>query len=371
MSTAAVGKPAPTAKHYLAWLRSFRFWLVMIILLLVLLIVYHVASDRWTPMTSSAYAQAYVVQVAPRIEGQVIRVHVKENDTVRQGDLLFEIDPRPFEHRTAKLKARLAAVIKQVAQMESDLAALQADDVRMDAEMKYADAVHEIDRAAYVRDAISEEEMLASIRSMTTAKAEKNRSRELIRKAEQGLAARIGSEHALIAEARAELAEADLNLLFTRVVAPSDGLITDVQLRVGSHVKPGDAVLSCIDTRQWFVVADFRENCLEHVEADQNAQISFDNYPGRLYKARVFSVGRGVGQGQGIPTGKLPKVQSSSPWIRLGQRFQVRLVLDDETAPPMRVGMRATVSVYCKDEGFLPGVTRAVHRFLTWVDYLL
>jgi multidrug resistance efflux pump len=344
---------------------------VLIVFLLVLLIVYHVASDRLTPMTSSAYAQAYVVQVAPRIEGQVIRVHVKENDTVHQGELLFEIDPRPFQHRVAKLKAHLAAVVQQVAQLDSDLAALKADDVRMDAEAKYANAIHDIDKTAYVRGALAEEEMLASIRTVTTARAEKDRSRELTRKAEQALAARIGSEHALIAEARAELAEAELNLVFTRVVAPSDGLITDVQLRVGSHVKPGEAVLSCIDTGQWFVVADFRETCLENVAADQEARISFDNYPGRVYRARVFSVGRGVGQGQGVPTGKLPDVPSSAPWIRLGQRFQVRLVLEDENAPPLRVGMRATVSVYCKSDGFLPGVTRTVHQFLSWLDYLL
>src|SRR5262249_8673605 len=203
-----------------------------------------------------------------------------------------------------------------------------------------------------------------------TARAEQVRSQKLIRKAEEALAARIGSEHALIAETRAELAEAELNLSFTRVVAPADGLVTDLQLRAGSHVKDGDAVLTVIDTRHWFIVADFRESCLERMAGDQPALVCFDQYPGRLFPARVFSVGRGVGQGQGVPSGQLPAVKSSSPWIRLGQRFQVRLVMDEQDLPPMRVGMRATVSVYSQ-EGFLPSVTRTVHRFLSWLDFLL
>lgn len=351
-------------------LRSFWLWLGIVLVLVLVLLIYHVLADRHTPLTNNAYAQAYVVQIAPRVEGDIVAVHVKENDVVRQGQLLFEIDPRPYRHKVDRLRARLVRVIKDVAQLEAELAALKADDDRLDAEVKYADAVYAIDDLSHQRGALADEEYLEALRKKKTAAAAKARSLKLIRKAEEALAAQVDGEHSIVAETRAELAEAELNLGFTRVTAPADGVVTDLQLRVGSHVKIGDPVLTVIDTQQWFIVADFRESCLEHLAEGQSALVCFNNYPGRLFKARVFSVGLGVDQGQGVPSGTLPKVRSSSPWIRLAQRFQVRLVMDDAAAPPLRVGMRATVSVYCQRDGLLPGVTEKVHQVLAWLEYL-
>jgi len=84
-------------------LLSARTWVLGVLLMIAVLIAYYALSDRYTPFTTDAYVQAFVIQVAPRIEGQVVRVNVLENQPVRKGDVLFEIDPRPFEHRVALL----------------------------------------------------------------------------------------------------------------------------------------------------------------------------------------------------------------------------------------------------------------------------
>src|ERR1700741_1624825 len=84
-------------------LLSARVWVLCILLVIAVLVIYYVLSDRYTPFTTDAYVQAYVIQVAARVEGQVIRVNVLENQAIRKGDLLFEIDPRPFEHQVAIL----------------------------------------------------------------------------------------------------------------------------------------------------------------------------------------------------------------------------------------------------------------------------
>src|SRR5215468_12609338 len=94
---------------------SARAWIFGVLLLVAVVIAYYVLSDRYTPFTTDAYVQAYVIQVAARVEGQVVRVHVLEDQAIRKGDLLFEIDPRPFEHRVALLEAKLAQAIQQVA----------------------------------------------------------------------------------------------------------------------------------------------------------------------------------------------------------------------------------------------------------------
>src|SRR5437870_12219072 len=103
-------------------LLSARVLVLCVLLVIAALVAYYVLSDRYTPFTTDAYVQAFVIQVAGRVEGQVVRVDVQENQPVKKGDLLFEIDPRPFEHRVAVLEAKLVDAIDQVEQMRTQLA---------------------------------------------------------------------------------------------------------------------------------------------------------------------------------------------------------------------------------------------------------
>lgn len=351
-------------------LRSFRVWVVLILLVIVLLAAYYVASDRYTPLTTDAYVQAYVVQVAPRVEGQVVRVHVHDNDRVQRGDLLFEIDPRPYEHKVAHLEAKLAYTIQQVAQLASDRDAARAEHARVEAEENFARAVYGQEDRIFKKESTTERKYLDALQKHKASLAAMEKSAKLVQRAEQALEARVGNEHALIAEVKAQLASAKLNLDFTRIHAPADGYVTNLQLRPGAHVQVGQPVLTCIDTGEWLIVANFRESCLERLSVGQPALVSFNSYPGRTYPAKVFSVGWGVVQGQGIPSGQLPAVPNVTGWIKVAQRFQVRIQLDDPADVPMRVGMSTCVSVYTDPDCQLNPVTEALHQVLAWLDYL-
>jgi multidrug efflux system membrane fusion protein len=289
---------------------------------------------------------------------------------VSKGELLFEIDPRPFEHRVALLEAKLVQTRQQVAQLESDLAASRADDTRIVAEEAYARAVHTQEKQIFGKDATTERKYLDALQKSRVALAAVARSGALTRKAEQALAARVGNEHALVAEVQALLAEAQLNLAYSKVVAPCDGVITNLQLRDGAYAHVGQAVLACIDTGQWLVVGNFREKSLEQMRAGQPALVALQAAPGQLQPARVRWVGWGVAQAQGVPSGLLPDVKNQTSWLPPGQRFQVRLVLEEPEAVPLRVGMTASVSVYPEPEGFLNDLTEAVHRLIAWLYYL-
>src|SRR5260370_8713318 len=135
----------------------------------------------------------------------------------------------------------------------------------------------------------------------------------------------MGAEHALVAEGEAQLAEARLNLDWTRIYAPANGYVTNVQLREGSYVHVGVPVLTCIDGDQWWVVANFRENSLENVRPEQRVGLTFNTYPGRIFPGVVESVGWGGNQGQGTPSGNFPAVAAPQNGIRLAHRFQARL----------------------------------------------
>ena len=356
---------------YLAgWRRSFRFWLAAIMCLIVVLVAYYVVADRYTPFTTDGYVQAYVVQVAPQVAGQVVHVHVSEGDIVATGDLLFELDPRPFEHRVSKLEAQLVEVEHQVEQLVAQLEAAKAEEQQLDAEAQYAHEVYRQESAIYQNESTTERKYLDAVQKHKASKAALNRSVRERQSVEAALSARIGSEHALVAKANAELAEARLNLAYTKVHAPCTAMITNLQLREGAYAHTGEAVLACIDTTKWLIVANFREICLERMDVGQPALVALQGMPGRLWPAHVRFLGGGVGQGQGIPSGLLPDVKSESRWIPPAQRFQVRLELDDPQPMSLRVGMTASASVYVTSDHFLNRVTRAVHKVLTWLYYL-
>jgi multidrug resistance efflux pump len=351
-------------------LLSARAWVLFVLLVIAALVAYYVLSDRHTPFTTDAYVQAYVIQVAPRVEGQVVHVYVQENQAVQKGELLFEIDRRPFEHRVAFLEAKRVAAIQQVAQMESELSAARAEDVRLVAEEAYARAVHGQEKEIYKQEATTDRKYLDAIQKYKAAQAALERSRAQVRKAEQALAARIGAEHALVAEVQAQLAEARLNLDWTRIYAPANGYVTNVQLREGSYVHVGTPVVTCIDGDQWWVVANYRENGLENVRPGQRVGLTFNTYPGRVFAGEVQTVGWGVDQGQSAPSGNLPAVTEPKNWIRLAQRFQVRITPRLPPGYPLRVGATASVAVYTREEYWLNGVTETWQRIEAGLEHL-
>ncbi len=350
--------------------RSFRFWLVVILSLIVLLVAYYVVADRYTPFTVDAYAQAYVVQVAPQVGGQVQRVHVREGDAVQKGALLFDLDPRPFEHRVAVLAAEVVDVEHQIQQLAAQLAAAKAEERKVAAEAEYALSVLKQEEVIFKKESTTERKYLDALQNRKATEAALEKSARTAESIEAALSARVGDEHALVAKAKAQLAEAQLDLAYSKVYAPCDGMITNLQLREGAYAHVGQAVLTCIDTSQWMIVGNFREVCLQRMEVGQPALVAFQGDPGELWPAHVTSLGAGVGQGQGVPSGQLPDVRGETHWIPPAQRFQVRLDLDDSPPVPLRVGMTGSVSVYVKPYHPLNLVTKAFHRILSWLYFL-
>jgi len=353
--------------------RSFLFWLLITAAVIVLLVVYFVAADRTTPLTTDAYVQAYVVQVAPQVGGQVVRVHVHEGQHVDAGQPLFELDPRPFEHKVAMLEAKLVETEYHIKQLQAQWAAAKAEQRQLMAEAEYARVVHRQEKEIFDRESTTERKYVDAVQKLKAAEAAVERSASQVADVEHALAARIGTVHASVAQVKAQLAEAELNLGYSKVVAPCSGVITNLQLTEGSYAHVGQAVLACIDTRHWLVVANFRERSLEQMRPGQPALVAFQAIPGRLYPAVVQAIGNGVSQGQGIPSGMLPDVKNQTMWIPAAQRFQVRLALDespDLQDLPLRVGMTGSVSVYVGEIRFLGRVTRALHTVLAWFYYL-
>lgn len=351
-------------------LGSFRFWLFVILFAIVLIVWYYVVADRFTPFTSDAYVQAYVVQVAPQVGGQVVKVHVKEGDSVAKGDLLFELDPRPFEHKVANLQAAVVEAAHEIKELKSRLEASKAAERQLSAEADYAREVYKQEEEIYRKESTTERKYLDAIQKHKASIAALDRSTRESQSIEEVLAAKIGTEHAMVAKAKASLAEAELNLAYSRVFAPCSGVITNLQLREGAYAHVGQAVLTVIDTSEYLIVANFREISLQKMAVGQPALIGLQGMPGHLWTGSVRYIGSGVGQGQGIPSGNLPEVKNETHWIPPAQRFQVRVALDEPHDIPLRVGMTASASVYVEPDHGLNKLTRFLHQIVSWLYFL-
>jgi multidrug resistance efflux pump len=351
-------------------LRSVRFWIALIFSVIVLLIAFYALANRYTPLTSDAYVQSYVIQIAPRVEGQVTRVPVRENQLVESGQLLFEIDPRPFAYKVQQLQASLVQRRQQVAQLESELAAVQAEEAQVAAEEAYARAVQEQETAIFQREATTERRFLDAQQKFKVAQAARARAKALIRQKEEALAARVGDVHALIVEGEAELANAELNLAWTKVHAPVKGYVTNLQLQEGAYAHVGKPVLTVIDAKDAWIVGNFRENNLQFIRPGQPVSIAFKAYPGQIFPGKVQSVGWGNSQGQGVPSGELPSIENPQQWIPLPNRFQVRVVMDDPAEVSLRVGATASLVIYTTPDYPLNPVTGFLQQLEAWFFYL-
>jgi len=343
---------------------------LVIVLFVILMVTYFAVSNRHAPYTSDAYVQAYVIQVAARVEGQVTEVLVAENQSVTAGQPLFRIDPRPFEHKVAVLEARLVLARSQVTQLESELAATKAEVERVTAEDIFAEQVFQQEAAIFKGEATTERRYQDAIQKRKVASAARERHRAIVQKAEEALAARLGSEHALIAEASALLRDAKLNLEWTTIAAPVNGYVTNVMLRPGAYAHTGKPLMTCIDRDRWWIVANLRENGLENVRSGQRAGLTFNTYPGRVFPGEVDTIGWGVEEGQGVPSGDLPTVPGQRSWLRPAQRFQIRIRPEVPADIPLRVGSTVTATIYANPDHPISDLARAWQQLVAWFDYL-
>jgi multidrug efflux system membrane fusion protein len=364
---------------------------------LVCLIAIWVYINR--PETDDATMRANFIGVAPHASGHIVQLLVKDNQFVNQGDLLFTIDPRPYEHSLARAKASLVLTRKEVDGLERAVKVAESSIVRAKAQVSASTA--DIERAeaqsiaaeAAVQRAEAEfkdaddhfhrlEPLLA--KELTTVDlVESTRTRRLVAEtgvsqAQKGLSAAratvaaaraqhlaveaaleqakverfraedaIGQEgdfNARIGAAEAQLAEAELNLGYCRVYAPFSGKVVNLNTSLGEFAHSGEQVFTLVDTRTWYVVANFRETQLKHIEEGAPAEIYLQFKGGKRFRGKVVGPGWAVVPEYGTSTMGLPDVPRNLDWVRLAQRFPVRIEVEKPDGS-FRIGASAVVTI--------------------------
>lgn len=337
-------------------------------ILAAILFAASVALERRTPLTSQAVVQSYIVLMAAEVGGRVTEIGVIDNAQIKAGQLLFRIDPLSYRlavnNAEAQLEAAGLAIGANIASVDAAQATLVSARAQRDNEREQARRVSLLIEGG----AIARAQLDASTAALGSAEAAVSKAQADLQRARQQLGSE-GNDNPQLKQALAALEKARLDLIRTEVVAPSDGVVTNLQLAVGQVVSPGQPALTVIDASTVWVSANLKENSLEHVGVNDPAELVFDLLPGRVFKGRVDSVGWGVAQ-EGSSQYALPSVRNPSGWVRDPQRFPVRLIVDEPHPTGPRYGSQVTVVIYADDNLITNAIGSLIIRLGAWLNYV-
>jgi len=324
--------------------------------------------ERLTPYTSQAAVQAYVVKIAPEVAGKIVEIGVVDNQVVRQGELLFRVDPQPYEIAVTEAEAQLAIVGQSIGASTSAVDSAQASLIVAIAERdnqreQTQRALELVKKGVYAKAKQDDAEAL-----LKSAEARVTRAEADLEQARQALGP-AGDENPQLRQALAALETARLDLLRTTVVAPSDGAVTNLQLAIGQFVGVGQLAMTFIDARTIWITANLKENSLEHLATGDPVDVVLDTLPGRVFPGRVESIGWGVSQGGIDPSTGLPTVKNDSGWVRDPQRFPLRIVLDEGVPAGIRYGSQANVVIYTGSNPLANALGAMWIRLVSWISY--
>ena len=256
------------------------------------------------PWTRDGQVRSQVIQITPRVTGMVTTIYVKDNQFVHQGDMLFEIDPSTYELKVKQAEARLKRAVEASRGYKTEYERL---------------------KSIYAKDkgAVSQKDLIRS---------EVNYLKSL----------------ADIDSAKESLNTAKLNLEFTKVKAPVDGWVSNINFQSGSQATANKPLMALVDKKSFWIFGFFREDTIKEIQEGDEAVVTLMAYPDTPLKGKVESIAWGIAPRDGNPGANLlPSVQPVFQWIRLAQRIPVRIQLNKPLPKGvvLRVGMSATVLV--------------------------
>jgi membrane fusion protein (multidrug efflux system) len=315
------------------------------------------ATTLTTESTDDAFITGHIVSIAPRISGQVSAVYVVDNEFVQSNQLLVEIDPSDYESTlgqkeaardsaASNLKAAIAGydLMKvKVTTAQADARESKADAVASAATASRASADFDRTKELVKENTISQQEYdqfrasaEAAAANLNSANAKAASDESKVNEAQaQCDAARAEADAVLgqLNESKTELDSAQLNVSYTRIYAPCDGLVTRKQVEPGDYLETGQTIFSLVPTNVW-VVANFKESQLRDMEPNQKVLVSIDALGGRAFRAHVDS----VQAGSGAVFSLLPPENAVGNYVKVVQRVPVKIVFDEPLPANKTIG---------------------------------
>ncbi len=324
------------------------------------------------PRTDDAYLRANIVGIAANVAGYVTELAVVDNQQVHVGDLLFRIDSRPFQ-------AELDVALATLAYVDLEIQALGDAIVQREADVVSAQAIAEYNVQYLARiepllpkQFVTPDQIDAAARNVRASNAEVVQAKAAVAQARANLG-QVGDVNVRRARAQATVVEKRLNVGYCEVRSPVAGYVTNFNISAGQYAQRGEQIFALVDTTNWYLLANFQETDIRAIEAGMAVEVYLMAYPLAKFRGTVQGIGWALyDQDQGSH-GVLPTVSPTLDWVRLAQRFPVRIVMEATDAKnPYRMGATATAIVDTKKRREVPDILKpllpdAIER---WLDTL-
>jgi multidrug resistance efflux pump len=289
--------------------------------------------------------RANVVGIAAHVSGPIVQMPIVDNQHVKPGDLLFVVDPRPYRSVLDRAQAELALTNLQIKALEDSIRSARSRRMQLAAELAYDQQYLARIEPLLKRHFVTANDVFNARSRVAADEAAVSSAASEISRSQNELG-QYGDINARRKAAEAAAYDAKLNLNYCYVRAPFDAYVTNLNITIGQYANEGREVLSLVDNRIWYVTANFRENFLGHIRPGMRAQIYLLSYPNKRFRGHVQGVGWALYQNNGATVQGLPQVEETLNWVRLSQRFPVRIVLDrGDPAFPFRQGATAVVTI--------------------------
>jgi membrane fusion protein, multidrug efflux system len=314
------------------------------------LIVWNIIEHH--PRTDDAIAAANVIGVAPRVSGPIIKLNVQDNQEVKEGDVLFEIDPADYQQQVDRAKSALTA-------LDQEIAVARAQDANLKYQVKAAEAGVE-EAQAQEKQATDTLKRLQPLLPKGFATADDvDRAETAVKVA----AASLATEEQRLNEARTTLSTlatlqaqrpgaaaalnlAELNLSYCKIVAPFPGKVINLNLSVGAYASERVPVFSLLDLRHWYVIANYREGELRHISKGSLVDVYLMSAPRRHFTGKVQGIGWAVQSIDEININSgVPQVPRELNWVHIAQRFPVRIEVENADPELFRIGASAVAVI--------------------------
>lgn len=303
-------------------------------IVLALVVFYYIVYIAPYVDTDDAFIDGYTALISPRVSGPVIRLLIRDNEEVKTGDELVEIDPNDYETALAQARADLASAQSQVDSAKAQVDVSESKVIQAQAAVVSAEAVNERAMADLKRyqtvesRAISKTSFDQTQAEARSAAADLQSAQSQVESAEAQVVlskAEVETANASVLQAEARLRQAELNLSYTKIVAPFDGRITARSVQTGNYVQPGQALFALVPRYVW-VTANFKETQLTYMRPGQPVRVRIDAYPQQTFNAKVDSLQAGTGARFSL----LPPENAVGNFVKIVQRVPVKIVFDED-----------------------------------------
>ena len=321
----------------------------------LLYFLWYVVGDRITPATDQARVRSFVIPIVPQVAGKISTIYIGGDKTVKEGELLFEIEKSDYQLAVEKAEIELDLAGQNVGADTASVAAAKANVEKAKADLvaKEANAnrIFKVEAQGVISKAQGDEArgiLAGAQQNVINAQASYEKAQQLLGKQ--------GSENTKIQSALTALSQAKLNLNRTKISAPSDCVISYSKINVGHYAAVGSKIMTFIDTDYFWIEASYRENNLGNIKKDDTVDIVLDSAPGELFSGTIVSIGYGVSFDRSVQ-GELPTPAKTTGWMREAQRFTVIIKFNDGVAKELlREGGQADVITYTGNNFLLNGL---------------